>query len=159
MASAAGNTSLSKKRHTFLSHFLPSKNLSIFRNKPSTNTNIGDISKDVPLYKSQITINTQLQQQQTPIPMCIGRSWLKKRLKRPISLDLDLVKNFPEQSIVNNSEQYQQSLNDIGTLMDLLSIYIYIYLLFEEIVEKKKQIRQRYISCKTDSRHADTANG
>ena len=131
MASTGGSTNLSKKRNTFLSHFLPSKNLSIFRNKTSTNANTNDLSKDKPIYKSQININTQPQpQQQTPIPMCIGRGWLKKRLKRPISLDLDLVKTFVDESIGNNSEQaqhheqYHQSLNDIGTLMDPLSFSV-----------------------------------
>ncbi|CAF0766700.1 unnamed protein product [Rotaria sordida] len=65
-------------------------------------------------YKSQINVNTQ----QTPVPMCIGRGWLKKQVKRPISLDLDLVKTIVQQPSINNHEQLleeqQQPLNNIG---------------------------------------------
>jgi len=135
MASAAGNTNPSKKRNTFFSQFLSSKNLSIFRNKtsttttttaPTTNDNSINISKESQHYKSQININTQ----QTPVPMCIGRSWLKKRTKRPVSLDLDLAKTFTQQLPINNNgqlvEEHQPSLNDMGTIMVRLSIYLFI---------------------------------
>jgi hypothetical protein len=132
MASAASNTNGSKKRNTFFSHFLSSRNLSIFRNKTPTTTTTTNktipFSKDSQHYKSQITINTQ----QTPVPMCIGRGWLKKRSKRPLSLDLDLVKTLVQQSSINNNEQLveeqQQSLNDIGTIIDRLSIFVYLSL-------------------------------
>ena len=132
MASAASNTNPSKRRHAFFSHFLPSKNLSIFRNKTSTGTNTLNTCKQSPQYKSQISLQIPSQQsQQTPAPMCISRGWLKKRLKRPISLDLDLVKTFAQQSTGNNhgqlpADEHQQSLNDIGTIMDRLSL-LYIY--------------------------------
>jgi hypothetical protein len=134
MASAAGNTNPSKKRNTFFSQFLSSKNLSIFRNKTSTTTttttpptdNSINILKESQHYKSQININTQ----QTPVPMCIGRSWLKKRTKRPVSLDLDLAKTFTQQLPINNNgqlvEEHQPSLNDMGTIMVRLSIYLFI---------------------------------
>ena len=121
MASAAGNINSSKKRHSFFSNFLSSTNLSIFRNKTSTT----HVAKELPHYKSQINLNTQ--QQTTPVPMCISRGWLKKRLKRPISLDLDLVKTFTtQQSTSNNNgqmpaDEQQQSLDDIGTIMDRCS--------------------------------------
>ena len=140
MASAAGNTNPSKKRNTFFSHFLSSKNLSIFRTKtPTSNNNTINASKESQHHKSQININTQ--QQQTPVPMCIGRAWLKKRIKRPISLDLDLVKTFTQQSIANNNgqlpvDEHQQSLNDIGTIMDRLSVW-YIYPFIGNSKEKK----------------------
>jgi len=144
MASAAGNTNSSKKRNTFFSHFLSSKNLSIFRNKTSTSHNTINASKESQHYKSQINLNTQ--QQQTPVPMCIGRGWLKKRLKRPISLDLDLVKTFTQQSTANNNgqipaDEHQQSLNDMGTIMDRLYIYLFIGNRKEKA---KRQIRRRY---------------
>ncbi|CAF0899264.1 unnamed protein product [Adineta steineri] len=130
MASAAGNTNGPKKRHTFLSHFLSTRNLSIFRNKPSTTVNNTlPISKESPHYKSQININTQ----QTPVPMCIGRGWLKKRLKRPVSLDLDLVQTLTQHSPINNYEEtveeyHQLPLNDIGTIMDRLPAFVYLSL-------------------------------
>ncbi|UJR23292.1 hypothetical protein I4U23_026308 [Adineta vaga] len=116
MASATpGSANGPKKRNAFLSHFLSTRNLSIFRNKTATTTNNTlPISKESQHYKSQLNINTQ----QTPIPMCIGRGWLKKRMKRPVSLDLDLVKTLAQQSPINVQEQtveeYQQPLNDIG---------------------------------------------
>ncbi len=142
MASAVGNTNPSKKRNTFFSQFLSSKSLSIFRNKTSTTTattnNSINVSKESQHYKSQININTQ----QTPVPMCIGRSWLKKRTKRPVSLDLDLVKTFVQQSSINNNgnlvEEHQPSLNDMGTIMVRLSV-LYIYLLIE--TSKRKENR------------------
>jgi hypothetical protein len=110
--------------------------LSIFRNKTSTTAaNTIKNSKESQHYKSQININTQ----QTPVPMCIGRGWLKKRLKRPISLDLDLVKTLTQQSSTNNDgqlvEEHQQPLNDIGTIMDRLSA-LYIYLFIGNSIEK-----------------------
>ena len=128
MASAAGNTNSSKKRYTFFSNFLSSKNLSIFRNKTSSNA-----TKEPQHYKSQLNLNTQQQQQTTPVPMCIGRGWLKKRLKRPISLDLDLVKTFTQQTTTNNNgqipaDEYQLSLNDMGTIMDRSSAFVYLSL-------------------------------
>jgi hypothetical protein len=141
MASAAGNTNSSKKRHSFFSNFLSSKNLSIFRNKISTNHHTINASKESQHYKSQINLNTQQQQQQaTPVPMCIGRGWLKKRLKRPISLDLDLVKTFTQESTINNNgqipaDEHQQSINDMGTIMDR-SRLLFVYLSFHK--EKKK---------------------
>jgi hypothetical protein len=136
MASAAGNTNPSKKRNTFFSQLLSSKNLSIFRNKTSTAApNSINVSKEAQQYKSQINLNTQ----QTPVPMCIGRGWLKKRLKRPISLDLDLVKTFSQQSSINNDgqlvEEHRQPLNDMGTIMDRLSV-LYIYLFVGNSIEK-----------------------
>jgi hypothetical protein len=130
MASAVGNTNGSKKRNTFFSHFLSSRNLSIFRNKTPTTTtkNTITLSKNSHHYTSQFNINTQ----PTPVPMCIGRGWLKKRSKRPVSLDLDLVKTLSQQSSINNTEQLveeqQQSLNDIGTIMDRLSVFVYLSL-------------------------------
>jgi hypothetical protein len=145
MASAPGNANPSKKRNTFFSHFLPSKNLSIFRNKTSTTThNTINACKQSQHYKSQININTQ---QQTSAPMCIGRGWLKKRLKRPISLDLDLVKTFTQQSSINNNEElveeHQQLLDDMGTIMDRMSI-LYIYLFIGNRIGKRKEKRRRY---------------
>lgn len=58
--------------------------------------------------------------------MCMGRGWLKKRSKRPISLDLDLAKRLVQQVAVEPDEQtakdhHQQPSNDIGTRMDRLS--------------------------------------
>lgn len=149
MASAGGNTNPSKKRNTFFSQFLSSKNLSIFRNKTSsssitTTPTPNNLSKESQHYKSQININTQ----QTPIPMCISRGWLKKRLKRPVSLDLDLVKTFTQQqqqqqSSINNNgqlvEEHQQSLNDMGTIMDRLSV-LYIYLFIGKKIAKREKI-------------------
>jgi hypothetical protein len=147
MATAPGNTNPSKKRTTFFSHFLSPKSLSIFRNKPppttTTTNNIKNVSKESQRYQSQININTQ----QTPAPMCIGRGWLKKRLQRPVSLDLDLVKTLTEQSSTNNNGQLveeQQSLNDIGTIMDLLSVLYIYFFIGKEIAKKKKQIKHRY---------------
>ena len=131
MASAAGNTNSSKKRHTFFSNFLSSKNLSIFRNKTSTNNHHTiNASKESQHYKSQFNLNTQ--PETTPVPMCIGRGWLKKRLKRPISLDLDLVKTFTHETTSTNNngqipaDEYQQSLNDMGTIMDRSSAFVYL---------------------------------
>ena len=141
MASAAGNLNASKKRHSFFSNFLSSKNLSIFRNKTSTS----HAGKESPHYKSQINLNTQ--QQATPVPMCISRGWLKKRLKRPISLDLDLVRTFTtQQSTGSNNgqipaDEQQQSLNDIGTRMDRCSsAFVYPSLRRKKV----SPIRQRY---------------
>ncbi|CAF5218426.1 unnamed protein product [Rotaria magnacalcarata] len=116
MASASGTTNPSKKRNTFFSNFLSSKSLSIFRNKTSTTSNNAKTtSKESQHYKSQINVNSQ----QTPVPMCIGRGWLKKHVKRPISLDLDLVKTIAQQPSINNNEQlhkeeHQQPLNHMG---------------------------------------------
>ncbi|CAF3425422.1 unnamed protein product [Rotaria sp. Silwood1] len=125
MASASGTTNPSKKRNSFFSNFLSSKNLSIFRNKTSTTTNnTKNVSKESQHYKSQVNVNTQ----QTPVHMCIGRGWLKKQIKRPISLDLDLVKTIVQQSPINNNEQlleeHQQPLNNIGTIMDRLPVLL-----------------------------------
>ena len=133
MATAASNTNSSKRRQTFFSQFLSPKNLSIFRNKTSTGTNTLNTCKQSPQYKSQANLPTVGQQQPTPIPMCISRGWLKKRSKRPISLDLDLVKTFAQQSAANHhgqlpADEHQQSLNDMGTIMDRLSL-LYIYFL------------------------------
>ncbi len=79
--------------------------------------------------------------------MCIGRGWLKKRLKRPISLDLDLVKTFTQQSSINNNEElveeHQQLLDDMGTIMDRMSI-LYIYLFIGNRIGKRKERRRRY---------------
>jgi hypothetical protein len=138
MATAASNSNPSKKRNTLLSHFLSSKNLSIFRNKPSTTAHTNKSTKDSQHYKSHININTQ---QQTPIPMCIGRGWLKNRLKRPVSLDMDLVKTFVHQPSINSDgklveEQQQLPINDIGTIMGRLSI-LYIYLFLRNSKEQK----------------------
>ena len=121
MASIDSNRNSSKKRNTFFSHFLSTKNLSLFRNKPSITTdNTINISKECKHYQSQININTD----QTSVPICISRGWLKKRLQRPVSLDLDLVRSF----ITNNNGQLieQQPLpsKNIGTIMDGSSIYI-----------------------------------
>jgi hypothetical protein len=123
MASTDSNTSSSKKRHTFFSNFLSTKHLSVFRTKPSATDNTINISKERKHYRSQININTE----QTPIPICIGRGWLKKRVHRPISLDLDLVKNFVTNNDGQPIEQQQQQQfpqTDIGTIMKWLSIYI-----------------------------------
>ncbi|CAF4193233.1 unnamed protein product [Rotaria socialis] len=122
MASASGITNPSKKRNTFFSNFLSSKSLSIFRNKTSAaSNNAKTTSKESQHYKSQINVNSQ----ETPVPMCIGRGWLRKHVKRPISLDLDLVKTIAQQPSINNNEQlhkeeHQQSLNNMGTIMDRL---------------------------------------
>jgi hypothetical protein len=116
MASTNSNINLSKKRHSFFSYFLSTKNLSIFRNKSST-TN--DLSKNSKHYQSQINIHSE----QTQIPVCISRGWLKKRSQRPISLDLDLVKDF----LVNNeghSIEQQPFRKHLGTIMDYLFINI-----------------------------------
>ncbi len=95
MASTDSNTNLAKKRNSFLSHILSTKNLSIFRNKSSIN----DISKNSKLYQSHHDINSEQRQ----IPICISRGWLKKRSsQRPISLDLDIVKDF----LINNNEHF-----------------------------------------------------
>jgi len=95
MASSNTNTKLTKKRHSFFSHYFSTKNLSIFRNKSSIN----DISKNSKLYQSHHDINSE--QRQTPI--CISRGWLKKRSsQRPISLDLDIIKDF----LINNNEHF-----------------------------------------------------
>jgi len=135
MASAAGNSNPSKKRNTFFSHFLSPKNLSIFRNKTSTTNSTINASKKPQHYKSQININTQ----ETPVPMCISRGWLKKRLNRPVSLDLDLAQTFTQQLPINDNgqsvEEHQPSLNDIGTIMDRLSV-LYIYLFIGNSEEK-----------------------
>ena len=61
--------------------------------------------------------------------MCMGRGWLKKRSKRPISLDLDLAKRLVEQVALEPNEQAAkdhhhhqepQPSNNIGTIMDRL---------------------------------------
>jgi hypothetical protein len=84
-------TNSSKKRYTFFSNFIPTKNLSIFRNKSSTTDNlIHHMPQQPKFYNSQININTE----QTSIPICISRGWLKRRSQRPMSLDLDLVRDF-----------------------------------------------------------------
>lgn len=137
MASASGTTNPPKKRNTFFNYILSSKNLSIFRHKTSTPTdNTKNPAKESQHYKSQTNVNTQV----TPVPMCIGRSWLKKQQKRPVSLDLDLVNNFIQEPTIKNNEQLleerQQPLNDIGTLMDRLSV-LYIYLFIGNSKEKK----------------------
>ncbi|CAF1653209.1 unnamed protein product [Adineta ricciae] len=127
---AAGSTNGPKKRNAFLSHFLSTRNLSIFRNKTSTTTSNHTlpITKESQHYKSQLNINTQ----STPVPMCIGRGWLKKRMKRPVSLDLDLVKTLAQHSPINPSdesvEEYQQALNDLGTIMDRSPVFVYLSL-------------------------------
>ena len=143
MATAASTTNSSKRRQTFFSQFLSSKNLSIFRNKTSTGTNTLNTCKQSPQYKSQVNLQTAAAQPQqaTPIPMCISRGWLKKRSKRPISLDLELVKTFAQQTTANNhgqlpTNEHQQSSNDMGTIMDRLSL-LYIYLFRGEILKEK----------------------
>ena len=138
MTSAVGTTNPSKKRNTFFSNFLSGKHLSVFRNKTATTTsNTKNASKEPQHYKSQMNVNTQ----QTPVPMCIGRGWLKKQLKRPTSLDLDFVKTFAQQSSINNNGQLfkerQQRLNNMGTLMDNL-FASYIHLLVGNNKRKKK---------------------
>jgi hypothetical protein len=104
MASTNSNTNLSKKRHSFFGYFFSTKNLSIFRNKSSTN----DSSKK---YQSTTDINSE----QTSIPVCISRGWLKKQTQRPSSLDLDLVKDL---LINNDGQQLQLSQENLGTIMD-----------------------------------------
>lgn len=93
MASTNNDRNSSKKRHSFLSQFLSTKNLSIFRTKSSAN----DIYKNSKQYQSQVDINSE----QTQIPICISRGWLKKHSQRPMSLDLELVKDL----LINNNEQ------------------------------------------------------
>jgi len=111
MASTNSNTNLAKKRNSFFSHFLSTKNLSIFRNKSLRN----DISKNTKLYQSHLDINSE----QTQIPVCISRGWLKKRSQRPISLDLDIVKDF----LINNNENFIEQQpptyqKQFGTIID-----------------------------------------
>lgn len=86
MASSNSNRNSSKKRHSFFSQFLSTKNLSIFRHKSSTN----DTFKDSKQYQSEIDITSD----QTQVPICISRGWVKKHSQRPISLDLELVKDL-----------------------------------------------------------------
>ena len=130
MASTGSNSS--KKRQAFFSHLLPSKSLSIFRNKtsppdqPIIDNSISTAPAKQPSHhKSQINISNR----QAAGPMCMGRGWLKKRSKRPISLDLDLAKRLVQQVAVEPDEQpakdhhhqQPQPSNDIGTIMDRLS--------------------------------------
>ena len=103
MASTGSNTNLAKKRHSFLSHFLSTKNLSIFRTKSPTIDN--------KLYQSQNDIHFD----QTSAPVCISRGWLKRHAQRPISFDLDLIKD----SIINNHQQHLS-----GTIKDSLCLFI-----------------------------------
>ena len=130
MASTASNSS--KKRQTFFSHLLPGKTLSIFRTKTSSpdrpvidNSISTAPAKQPSHHKSQINISTR----QTSVPMCMGRGWLKKRSKRPISLDLDLAKSLVQQVAPELDEQpakdhhhHQEPSpsNDFGTIMDRL---------------------------------------
>lgn len=128
MASAAGNAHASKKRNAFLSHFLSTRNLSIFRNKTSTTSNHTlPSAKDSQHYKSQVNITSQA----TPVPMCIGRGWLKKRLKRPVSLDLELVKTLAQPAAsppTGNDDDQPQPATDLGTIMDRSSAFVYLSL-------------------------------
>jgi hypothetical protein len=105
MASTGSNTNLAKKRHSFLSHFLSTKNLSIFRSKSPTN----NLSNDAKHYQSHIDIPSE----QTSIPLCISRGWLKRHSQRPISLDLDLINNNG-----NFIEQHQFDPKHVGTIRD-----------------------------------------
>jgi hypothetical protein len=102
MASNGSSTNLAKKRHSFLKHFLSTKNLSIFRTKSPTN--------DIKLYQSHDNIHSE----QTSIPVCISRGWLKRHAPRPISFDLDLIKD----SIINNNDQQQSYQIHCGTIKD-----------------------------------------
>ena len=117
MASTNTSTNSSKKRHSFFSHFLSTKNLSIFRNnKSSTN----EIFKDTKHYQSQMDIHSE----QNRVPLCIRRGWLRKQSQRPISLDLDLVKDI----LINNHEhviEQQQPISSaykkhLGTIIRLI---------------------------------------
>ena len=138
MASASSQSS-TKKRHTFLNHFLPSKTLSIFRTNKSAaaaaavNIPSTSINKSSTQYKSQVNLSCQSTNNVGPgAAMCMGRSWLKKRAKRPISLDLDLVKTLRHQ----NDEEMRQSMEKIGTnqksffcLDRCLFLFLFLFLL------------------------------
>jgi len=109
MASTDSTAMSSKKRNIFFGHLLATKNLSIFRSRSPIMDNPIEISKDSKLYKSQLNINCE----QKSIPICISRGWLKKRSQRPISLDLDLVKDL----LINNDGhliELQQRQKQIG---------------------------------------------
>ncbi|CAF0807288.1 unnamed protein product [Adineta steineri] len=89
MASINSNTNSSRKRNISFSHFLATQNLSIFRSKsPIIDCSI-QISDPSEFNKTQLNSKTE----QPSIPLCINRSWLKNRLPRPLSLDLDPVNN------------------------------------------------------------------
>lgn len=104
MASASSKPISAKKRSTFLN------NLSIFRPKSSSNNE----SSTNPLKtKSQIQLNNS----PTNGTMCIGRLWMKKRTKRPVSLDLDLAKKIADETFVDPATQQSSPLKspDFGT--------------------------------------------
>lgn len=87
MASNVSGASSSKKRHSFLSSILSTKNLPMFRQKnSSTHDEPKPLSKK---FQSQLNVNKD----STSVPPCISRGWLKRRPQRPLSFDFDLVQN------------------------------------------------------------------
>jgi hypothetical protein len=104
----------SKKRHSFFGHFLSTKNLGLFRNKPSTSTTVDQPNPLSKQYQSQIDVNAE----HTPVPACIGRGWLKKRAARPLSFDMDLVKDL----LVQQDERRRLPFRDHSTLIEYLGL-------------------------------------
>ena len=99
----------SKKRHSFFGHFLSTKNFGLFRPKPSASAAVDQSNPLSKQYRSQIDVNAE----QTPIPACIGRGWLKKRAARPLSFDLDLVKDL----LIQQDERPRLPFRDLGTII------------------------------------------
>ena len=109
MASNVNNATSSTKRNRIFGQFLSTKNLSIFRHKSAEKTT--HAFDEPKKYRSQINITSD----KAPMPVCIGRGWLKKRLPRPISLDFDLIKDI----LINSDEHNQHgSQKRIGTIVE-----------------------------------------
>ena len=73
--------STKKSSNVFEQIFSSTKNLALFRYKPL---------ERVERCQSQLQLNSE---PSSATPMCLGRSWLKKRLARPISVDFECVDN------------------------------------------------------------------
>lgn len=73
--------STKKSSNVFEQIFSSTKNLTLFRYKPLE-------------YVDRCQSSHQLNNEKTiTTPMCLGRSWLKKRLTRPISFDFERIDN------------------------------------------------------------------
>jgi len=99
----------SKKRNSFFNH------LSIFRQKSFLN----NLHKDAQLYQSQSDVRTE----SVPFPINRSRRCLNNFSQRPISLDLDLVKNLHEQK----QQQQRQIRKSFG--MKTLFFFLFRFVL------------------------------
>lgn len=116
MASTNNQSNLTKKRNAFFNH------LSIFRQTCSLN----NVRKDSQQYRSQFDVHAE----QIFFPISRNYRSMKKPSARPISLDLDFVKDLLNQ-------QQESSITKAFGMTVLFSRFITIYSILKHYVHKK----------------------